>query len=64
MDRAQNSDQFTFLKYDNLSTGSKVITHQSLSLFCPKSKFLANSIFKNKGNIVKWAKNYVLGPKI
>ena len=27
MDRARNSDQFTFLKFENPSTGSKVISH-------------------------------------
>ena len=27
MDRAWNSDQFTFLKFENPSTGSKVIGH-------------------------------------
>ena len=27
IDRAQNSDQFTFFKFENPSTGSKVIGH-------------------------------------
>ena len=36
MDRDRNSDQFTFLKFENLLTGSKVISHQSWPLFVPK----------------------------
>ena len=64
MDRAWNSDHFTFLKFENPSTGSKVISHQSFALFVQKSKFLADSIFKNKSNIVKLAKNYDFWAKI
>ena len=40
MDRAQNSKLFTFLKFENPSTGSKVIGNQSLILFAKKSNFL------------------------
>ena len=36
MDRAQNSEWFTFLKFENPSSGSKVIGHQSLVLFVKK----------------------------
>ena len=39
MDRARNSDQFTFLKFENPSTGSKVRSHQSWALFVQKSIF-------------------------
>ena len=44
---AQNSDQFTFLKFENLSTGSKIRSQKSWVLFVKKNKFLANSIIKN-----------------
>ena len=64
MDRAWNSDQFTFLKFENPSTGSKVIGHLSWTLFVKISKFLAETIFRNKSNIVKSAKNYNCLPKI
>ena len=39
MDRARNSDQFTFLKFENPSSGSKVRSHQSWALFVQKSIF-------------------------
>ena len=58
MDRARNSDQFTLLKFENPSTGSKVIGHLSWTLLVQISKFLAETIFKNKSNIVKSAINY------
>merc|ERR1711867_204519 len=63
MDRARNSDQFTFLKFENPSTGSKVRSHQSWALFVQKS-FFTEPIFKNKSNIVKFAKNCNFWAKI
>ena len=63
MDWARNSDQFTFLKFENPSTGSKVRSHQSWVLFVQKSKFLADSIIKNKSNIVVLAENFDFWPK-
>ena len=38
MDRAWNFKCFTFLKFENLSSGSKVIGHQSFVLFVKKVK--------------------------
>ena len=52
VDRAWNSDKFTFLKFENLPTSSKVISHQSWALFVQKNKILADYIFKDKSNIV------------
>ena len=51
MDRAWNSDQLTFLKFENPSTGSKIISLQGRAQFLYKIHFLADSIFKNKSNI-------------
>ena len=54
MDRAWNSaDLFTFLKFENLSTGSKVISHQSWALFVQKNWLMMNS-----------AKKYIFGQKL
>ena len=39
LDRARNSDDFTFLKFENPFTGSKVISNQSWILFCQKVLF-------------------------
>ena len=67
MDRAQNFELFTFLKFENLSSGSKVISLQSWVLFVKKSIFLANSLPKNQGSIgkyYKFAKNYNFWAKI
>ena len=61
MDRARNSECFTFLKFENPSSGLKVISFQSWVLFYKKWKKLADSISKNQGNIrklAKFAKNY------
>ena len=44
-----------FLKFEIPSTGSKVISQQSWVFFVQKSKFWADSIIKNKSNIVKMA---------
>ena len=53
-----------FFEVWNPSTGLKVISHQSWSLFSQKFKFLAESIFKNKNNIVKLVENYDFWAKI
>ena len=46
-----------------MSTGFKVLSYQSWTLFVKKSKFLADSIFKDKSNIVNLAKIKIFGPK-
>ena len=40
IDRAQNSKLFTFFKFENLSTGSKIIGNQSWVLFAKNLTFL------------------------
>ena len=40
IDRAQNSKLFTFFKFENPSTGSKIIGNQSWVLFAKNLTFL------------------------
>ena len=47
MDRAQNFECFTFLKFENPSSRSKVISPQSWVLFCSKSEKNYNIWVKN-----------------
>ena len=42
IDKAQNSKLFTFYKFENLSTGSKIIGNQSWLLFAKNRNFFAN----------------------
>ena len=55
LDRAQNSDKFTFLKFENPSTGSKSYNPTKLGTFCPKMQILGQFHHKNKSNIVETA---------
>ena len=63
MDRAQNSDQFTFLKFENPSTGSKVISHQSWPLFVQKTNFWSIPSSKIRVTSSYWPKKFIFWPK-
>ena len=63
MDRARNSDQFTFLKFENPSTGSKVRSHQSWALFVIKSIFLPSPSSKIRVTSSNLPKITIFGPK-
>ena len=51
-DRAQNSDQFTFLKFENPSTGSNVLSNQSWAFFSKNQNIWLDSIL-NKPSVLK-----------
>merc|ERR1711867_203720 len=63
MDRARNSDQFTFLKFENPSTDSKVRSHQSWALFVQKSIFLPSPSSKIRVTSSILPKITIFGPK-
>ena len=64
MNRARNSDQFTFLKFENPSTGSKIISHQSRAHFCIKSIFLQIPSSKLRLTLSNWPKITLFGSKV
>ena len=56
MDRARNSECFTFLTFENPSRGSKVISLQSLVLLSKNPKQIGRFHLLNKGNKRKLTK--------